>query len=448
MKKSLLVIPFSVLVHLFIINSVLYFMTPATYLAGSNVLYYNLAWLIITFSFNYYPTERRERFETNIARYLKLLCLFGLSNFALYGFKSNGVYTFEYRASVFLVICFFLTAYRSFFYWIRTKYRLYGGNFRNVVVVGRDRNLKKIRKVFDQPELGYRYKGFFDDRTSESPTYLGKMNDSFKYILENDIDYIYCIASKLSKKELEYLVTFADNNLKKLMIIPDNKEIFSRSMSIQLYDTIPVLAMRKSPLELDYAPLIKRIFDIVFSSLVILTVLSWLTPVLFVLMKFESKGPLFFKQKRNGVNRKAFWCYKFRSMTVNKEANTAMATKNDMRVTRMGKILRKTSIDELPQFINVFLGEMSVVGPRPHMESHTEKYETSIDKYLVRHFVKPGVTGLAQIKGYRGEIIKKADIVNRIRLDIFYTESWSLGLDLSIIFATVINAVRGEEKAY
>ena len=423
-------------------------MTPATYLAGSNVLYYNLAWLIITFSFNYYPTERRERFETNIARYLKLLCLFGLSYFALYGFKSNGVYTFEYRASVFLVICFFLTAYRSFFYWIRTKYRLYGGNFRNVVVVGRDRNLKKIRKVFDQPELGYRYKGFFDDRTSESPTYLGKMNDSFKYILENDIDYIYCIASKLSKKELEYLVTFADNNLKKLMIIPDNKEIFSRSMSIQLYDTIPVLAMRKSPLELDYAPLIKRIFDIVFSSLVILTVLSWLTPVLFVLMKFESKGPLFFKQKRNGVNRKAFWCYKFRSMTVNKEANTAMATKNDMRVTRMGKILRKTSIDELPQFINVFLGEMSVVGPRPHMESHTEKYETSIDKYLVRHFVKPGVTGLAQIKGYRGEIIKKADIVNRIRLDIFYTESWSLGLDLSIIFATVINAVRGEEKAY
>ncbi|MGJ8735512.1 exopolysaccharide biosynthesis polyprenyl glycosylphosphotransferase [Zobellia laminariae] len=448
MKKSLLVIPFSVLVHLFIINSVLYFMTPATYLAGSNVLYYNLAWLIITFSFNYYPTERRERFETNIARYLKLLCLFGLSYFALYGFKNNGVYTFEYRASVFLIICFFLTAYRSFFYWIRTKYRLYGGNFRNVVVVGRDRNLKKIRKVFDQPELGYRYKGFFDDRTSESPTYLGKMNDSFKYILENDIDYIYCIASKLSKKELEYLVTFADNNLKKLMIIPDNKEIFSRSMSIQLYDTIPVLAMRKSPLELDYAPLIKRIFDIVFSSLVILTVLSWLTPVLFVLMKFESKGPLFFKQKRNGVNRKTFWCYKFRSMTVNKEANTTMATKNDMRVTRMGKILRKTSIDELPQFINVFLGEMSVVGPRPHMESCTEKYETSVDKYLVRHFVKPGVTGLAQIKGYRGEIIKKADIVNRIRLDIFYTESWSLGLDLSIIFATVINAVRGEEKAY
>ncbi len=448
MKKSLLVIPISVLVHLCIINTALYLLTPVTYMTGSNVLYYNLVWLIITFSLNYYPTERRERFETNLGKYFKLLGLFGLSYFALYGFKDNGVYSFEYRASVYLVICFFCTVYRSLFYWLRRKYRLYGGNFRNVVVVGRDKNLKKIRKVFDQPELGYRYKGFFDDKPSVSPTYLGKMNDCFKYILENDVDYIYCIASKLSKKELEYLVTFADNNLKKLKIIPDNKEIFTRSMFIELYDTIPVLAMRKSPLEVEYAPIVKRTFDILFSSLVILTVLSWLTPLLFILMKFESKGPLFFKQKRHGVNRKAFWCYKFRSMAKNAAADTVMATKNDMRVTRIGRILRKTSIDELPQFINVFLGDMSVVGPRPHMESHTEMYETSIDKYLVRHFVKPGITGLAQIKGYRGEIIKKADIVNRIRFDIFYTESWSLGLDLSIIYLTVVNAVRGEEKAY
>ncbi|OWW26654.1 undecaprenyl-phosphate glucose phosphotransferase [Zobellia sp. OII3] len=448
MKKSLLIIPFSVLIHLCIVNGVLYFMTPLTYLEGTNALYYNLAWLIAAFSLNYYPTERRERFETNLGKYFRLLGIFGLAYFALYGFKSNGVYAFEYRATVYLVVCLFITVYRSFFYWVRTKYRLYGGNFTNVVVVGRDKNLKKIRKVFDQPELGYRYKGFFDDRPSVSPTYLGKMNDCFKYVLENDVDYIYCVTSNLSKKELEYLITFADNNLKKLMIIPDNKEIFTRSMSIELYDNIPVLAMRKSPLELEYAPIIKRTFDLLFSSFVILTVLSWLTPILFVLMKLESKGPLFFKQKRHGVNRKPFWCYKFRSMTQNAESDTLMATKNDMRVTRIGRILRKTSIDELPQFINVFLGNMSVVGPRPHMESHTEMYETSIDKYLVRHFVKPGITGLAQIKGYRGEIMKKADIVNRIRFDIFYTESWSLGLDLSIIYFTVVNAIRGEEKAY
>ena len=242
--------------------------------------------------------------------------------------------------------------------------------------------------------------------------------------------------------------TFADNNLKRLKIIPDNKEVFTRTMSIELYDSIPVLAMRKSPLELEYAPVIKRTFDIVFSFLVIVCILSWLIPFLYIIMRFESKGPLFFKQKRNGVNRKTFWCYKFRSMTPNEKSDLKMASKNDMRITKVGKFLRRTSIDELPQFFNVFIGEMSVVGPRPHMEAHTQEYERSIDKYLVRHFVKPGITGLAQIKGYRGEILKKADIINRLRLDIFYFESWSIGLDINIIYATVTNALRGEEKAY
>ena len=162
----------------------------------------------------------------------------------------------------------------------------------------------------------------------------------------------------------------------------------------------------------------------------------------------DSNEPLFFKQKRHGVNRKVFWCYKFRSMTTTADADTKMMTKNDKRVTRLGRILRRTSIDELPQFFNVLLGDMSVVGPRPHMELHTEKYQTSVDKYLVRHFVKPGITGLAQIKGYRGEIVEQSDIVNRTRLDIFYVEKWSLWLDVKIIIKTVLNAIQGEEKAY
>lgn len=165
-------------------------------------------------------------------------------------------------------------------------------------------------------------------------------------------------------------------------------------------------------------------------------------------MKLDSKGPLFFKQKRHGVNRKTFWCYKFRSMTKSKNSDTKMATKNDMRITRLGKILRKTSIDELPQFINVLMGDMSVVGPRPHMVVHTEQYQNSVDKYLVRHFLKPGITGLAQIQGYRGEIIYKSDIINRVRYDIFYMEKWSLGLDAKIIIMTVYNAIKGEERAY
>ena len=135
-------------------------------------------------------------------------------------------------------------------------------------------------------------------------------------------------------------------------------------------------------------------------------------------------------------------------MAENKDSDQLMATKNDMRITKLGRILRKTSIDELPQFFNVLKGDMSVVGPRPHMEVHTKEYEHSVEKYLVRHFLKPGITGLAQIQGYRGEIVKKSDIVNRVRYDVFYMEKWSLRLDMIIIWKTVTNALRGEEKAY
>jgi putative colanic acid biosynthesis UDP-glucose lipid carrier transferase len=302
--------------------------------------------------------------------------------------------------------------------------------------------------VFNKPELGYRYKGYFDNNKSESTSYLGQIEDSFQYVLQNSIDEIYCMASQLSSSEIRNLINFADNNFKKLKIIPDNKDVYTRAMGVELFGVIPVLNLRKSPLDSDLARVGKRGFDILFSALVIILLLSWLTPLLFILLNIESKGPVFFKQQRHGYNKKVFWCYKFRSMSPNIEANTSMCSKNDHRITKIGRILRKTSIDELPQFFNVFLGEMSVVGPRPHMQSHTHQYETSVDKYLVRHFVKPGVTGLAQIKGYRGEIVKKADIINRVRMDVFYIEKWCLMMDIKIIYYTIFNALRGEEKAY
>lgn len=267
-------------------------------------------------------------------------------------------------------------------------------------------------------------------------------------MITQDVDHIYCMASRLKKTELRQLIHFADNNFKKLKIIPDNKEIFTRAMSIELYDTIPVLNMRELPLDRGYSKIKKRIFDIIFASLVLIFLLSWLVPLVYIIMQIESPGPLFFRQKRHGYNMKTFWCYKFRSMEDNPDSDTKMMTKNDKRVTRLGGILRRTSVDELPQFINVLKGEMSVVGPRPHMESQTAQYEISVDKYLVRHFVKPGITGLAQIRGYRGEIEQASDIINRTRLDIFYLEKWSIRLDLRIIYGTVVNVFRGEEKAY
>ena len=447
-SNSDFIIPISIFVHLCIINGVLYLFTPDTYLYSINILFYNLSWLLITFILNFYPTERKELFLTRFHKFIQVVIVYLFSYFALFSFTSTPLKSVSNQLLVFCVLVFFLFCYRVLFYWIRDRYRVRGGNSVRVIVLGRDRSLKKIRKIFDNPNFGYRYFGYFSDMESKSTTYLGKIIDSFGYSLNNNIDEIYCVASNFSEQELRNFMNFADNNLIRFKVILNDMDVFNRSMSIESYERIPVLNLRRLPLDTEYARITKRVFDIFFSSLVILFILSWLTPILYVVIKLESPGNFYFKQLRHGFKRRTFLCYKFRSMTDSGNANQKMATKNDMRVTKIGKFIRKTSLDELPQFLNVFKGEMSVIGPRPHMVVHTEDYEKSVDKYLVRHFVKPGITGLAQIRGYRGEIMAPADINNRTRLDIFYVEKWSLGLDMKILNATIFNLFKKEEKAY
>lgn len=446
MKRSDLVIPISIVVHVLIINLSL---GKFTGLDGPIFFwtFIDLAWLLPAFALNFYPTGRKEKFNDRLEQFLHQFLVFVLAYFTVLAFfKINFAAVTQLKALSLLFAN--LLIFRWFFYILRGVYRMEGGNSLSVVVVGKDRNLEKIQKVFEQPEWGYRFRGFFNNTYSIDPNYRGRIEDCYDFILKENIDEIYCIASQLTEKELQKLIRLADNNLKKLKIIPDNKQVYTRAMNVELFDTVPVINLRVSPLETEYAQMGKRMFDIIFSSLVILGLLSWLTPLLAILIKLESPGPVFFKQLRHGYNKKPFWCYKFRSMGVNKDADAVMATKGDMRVTRIGKFLRKSSIDELPQFFNVFLGDMSVVGPRPHMQAHTEQYETSVDKYLVRHFAKPGITGLAQVKGFRGEIVQESDIINRTRMDIFYLEKWSPQLDMKIIYSTIANAIKGEERAY
>jgi putative colanic acid biosynthesis UDP-glucose lipid carrier transferase len=192
----------------------------------------------------------------------------------------------------------------------------------------------------------------------------------------------------------------------------------------------------------------KRIFDIVVSSLVTIFILSWLIPLLALLIRLESKGPIFFIQHRTGRNNQTFRCLKLRSMKVNNDANVKQATKDDDRFTRIGRILRKTNLDEMPQFLNVLMGDMSIVGPRPHMLRHTEEFSRIIQQYMVRHFMKPGITGWAQVNGYRGEITEESHLKKRIEHDIWYMENWSVYLDLRIMFLTVMNTIRGDKNAY
>lgn len=217
---------------------------------------------------------------------------------------------------------------------------------------------------------------------------------------------------------------------------------------MKLLGNVPVLSIRREPLELRENRILKRIFDIVFSLLFLTTLFPFIYLIVGLAIKISSPGPIFFKQKRSGEDGREFWCYKFRSMRVNSECDTLQATECDPRKTCIGEIIRKTSIDELPQFINVLKGDMSVVGPRPHMLKHTKEYSQLINKFMVRHFVKPGITGWAQVTGYRGETKELWQMEGRVSRDIWYIEHWTFILDLYIIYKTVYNAICGEKEAY
>ncbi|MHA7942481.1 undecaprenyl-phosphate glucose phosphotransferase [Formosa sp. 3Alg 14/1] len=406
----------------------------------------SITWVILSLYSKFYDVYRFTREVTIMAMLFKQALLFTLIVFAYFGFRHNlNVSTdliLKYIGLVFLLISIAKFA----IYYLLQKYRSsFGGNLRTTVIIGKNRQTNALENFFKQnPEYGYSLKRVFNLKDKSQ----GSLDDCLRYIQENTVDEIYCSITELSNTQILQVVNFADNNLKILKFLPDNKEIYSKKLKYEYYDFIPILSLRDIPLEESVNQFFKRLFDIVFSLIVIVSILSWLTPILAIIIRLESKGPIFFKQSRNGFNYKEFQCYKFRSMMPNPDAHLYQATKGDQRVTKVGKFIRKTSIDELPQFYNVLFGDMSVVGPRPHMVSHTHMYAKRIDKFMVRHFVKPGITGLAQVSGFRGEVETDKDIINRVKFDIFYIENWSTLLDIKIIFQTLLNAVKGEDKAY
>jgi exopolysaccharide biosynthesis polyprenyl glycosylphosphotransferase len=248
--------------------------------------------------------------------------------------------------------------------------------------------------------------------------------------------------SLLNYDTLADLMNFAEENLIRMRLVADFKWVTFRDLEIEKMGGIPVMKVHTTPLDDWDKQLLKRVFDIVFSSIIIVTLLSWLLPVIAILIKLDSKGPVFFRQRRTGRDNKWFWCYKLRTMYVNEESDTRQATLNDERITRVGHFLRNYSFDELPQFFNVLIGNMSVVGPRPHMLKHTQDFALEIDKFMARHKIKPGITGLAQSKGYRGETNEADKKKNRIKLDLFYVNNWTFLFDLQMIMHTVIAMFR------
>ncbi|WP_264535690.1 undecaprenyl-phosphate glucose phosphotransferase [Flavobacterium sp. N1736] len=441
--------PISILIDLAVITAVNFFVFKGLV---SNMLFFifyqYIGWGLLAFSIQFYEVYR---FTTPIEIASKILrqgILFLLVVIAFFPFSRMTVFR---ESSIIMFISLvlmlvFIFKFSLFFY--LKEYRIItGSNYRNAIIIGFTPEAIRLKNLFEiRKDYGYRFLGYFSDKKAGIDI-TGKLTDLKPFVIENAVDEIYCSLNEVSNSYLKDLIEFADENKKTIKFIPDTKEIFSKNLKIDYYDFFPVLSLKQTMLNEPAIQLLKRSFDVFFSILIIVFVLSWLVPLLAILIKLESKGPVFFKQGRPGLGENEFVCYKFRSMRINKTTEKE-ASKNDPRVTVIGRFIRKTSIDELPQFINVLKGDMSVVGPRPHLWSQNKEYGNRVKKYMVRHCVKPGITGLAQVSGFRGEITIERDMINRIKFDVFYIENWSLILDLKIIFQTVINIFKGDKKAY
>ena len=415
----------------------------------------NMFWIFLLLYKDSYRIVRTERIESILIRTQRLLIVH-IALIAVFIYLLNYDEISRLRLIYFYFIFFlFLVIFRILFMKVLKSIRAQGYNFRKVVIVGANEAGKKMYRILTKDLTnGYVVMGFFDkDRgdTDLGAPLLGGFEAIEAYLMTEKIDEMYVALPIKKVKVINRLTALCDRHMVRIKYIPDfQKYTKSNRVQISFYgnSNVPVLVLRKEPLEITLNRLVKKVFDFCFSFCVIVLVFSWLFPILMILIKATSPGPVFFVQQRSGRDNHSFSCYKFRTMYVNAACDQLQATQNDSRITPIGAFLRKTSMDEFPQFFNVLFGNMSVVGPRPHMLKHTEQYSQLISDFLVRHYAKPGITGWAQVNGYRGETKALIDMKNRVEYDIWYIENWSFLLDLKIIWKTVVNVFKGEANAY
>ena len=337
--------------------------------------------------------------------------------------------------------------------WFVKLYRQAGRNTRAVTLVGTDSELLEVyHKLMNDPTLGYHVVGYYgDDTLSNELVCLGSVDDFVKGLDNPDGlklgDELYLCVSRKERENIRRISKLCDHRLIRFYYVPISVETIGLNLKRELLDDMEVFTTYENPLQNPVKRWAKRCFDIVL-SLVFLIPTAIIFPFIFIIIKIQSPGPILFKQKRTGLDGKTFNCFKFRSMHVNKDADKLQATENDPRKFPFGNFMRKANIDELPQFLNVLKGDMSIVGPRPHMLAHTEQYAALIDKYMVRHMVKPGVTGWAQVTGFRGETKELWQMEGRVKRDIWYMEHWSIWLDIRIIWLTAKTIFIHDKNAY
>lgn len=323
---------------------------------------------------------------------------------------------------------------------------------KRIVIVGYNEVAKRLAYSFVTQNANVSVDGFFEDVESvkelSSLPIIGDICQCVSYAVDNNVSEIFSTISPERNTSLYNLAQIAEKSLIRFKFVPDFKFYVNRNIHLEYFNDFPVLSLRPEPLEDLSNRIKKRLFDIIFSLFVIFFLLSWLLPLLAIFITLNSKGPIFFLQWRSGKNNKKFRCIKLRTLAINPDSDTRQVTLGDERITSVGKFLRKANLDELPQFFNILFGSMSVVGPRPHMIRHTETYSRLLGEYMVRHFLKPGLTGWAQVNGYRGEIRIEEQLRKRIEHDIWYMENWSLWLDFRVVLQTFVSTLKGEKNAY
>ncbi len=408
-----------------------------------------VSWYFISEYTQLYKGFRFSRYINYIKSSIFQIILFSFVLFTVSGIKFEYLYSNEQAFAFISILSGYLILTRSVIFYITKRIRQQGYNLRNVAIIGYNENAKGLTDLLsERKDLGLHISKVFVTGNPQYDQEILDLNSLKKSLIDEKIEFVYiCLGNGLEENIINMVTDIAESQYVHIGFVPNNSLNTRQSLDISYLDTFPILTYKRYPLDHSFNQIIKRAFDLIFSIFVFVFILSWIYPILSLLIIIYQGRPIHFSQKRNGLNGKEFDCLKFRTMREDKNNNKKPTERDDPRVTKLGRILRKTSLDELPQFINVLKGEMSIVGPRPHMVSENESYSDIIKRYSLRHYVKPGITGLAQTRGYRGVVDSDKDMEMRIRTDIYYVRNWSFLLDLLIIFRTIKLMISGDENA-
>ncbi|MBI2283794.1 MAG: undecaprenyl-phosphate glucose phosphotransferase [Bacteroidetes bacterium] len=429
-------------------------MSPNMYLFTLIAL---LVWYISASFSRLYADRRSNKYSEEIIFIIYTIILFTILLSSASFFLKDRFQFAPHFFTWFLGILFFLMSFTKY---VIRKYlhsAIYQGKlFDNILIVGSTPSaLEYYETINKYYYYGYKCLGFLDNTHNKlnGCHYLGKIGNLGPLLKDRRIDEVVIALPNAQNDEIQQCLEICDYHATKARIIPDLYQYASSTVQVNNIGLMPVISIRSLPLDKLENRVLKRAFDIVFSVIFFLTLGFWLLPLIALAIKLSSKGPAIFKQERWGLNNEKIICYKFRTMVSDSSDIDAngyyhQASKDDPRVTRLGAILRRTNMDELPQFWNVLLGNMSVVGPRPHPTPLNLESMHTVENYMLRHLVNPGITGWAQVNGSRGETKGPGSMQQRVNFDLYYIHRWTFWLDSQIILQTIINIIRGDQNAY